>query len=329
MLTSGIDRFAIAAGCFGVDGFGAEFPEVLTLDKFTAVTLKTTTVNPRPGNPGKILHHEADFSLNAIGLRNPGISPVLSEVLPKWQNQGCLVGLSVWGSTPADYYQLANAAANARIDYVELNLSCVNADTPVLSLDDIAGIAEQCRAPVYAKIGLATTQNPTAADDIKRAVAIARITSLAGLIIGNTISVPTEGLLDLQYGGMSGNQLRPANLRWLEKTAANAAIPIIAVGGIFNARHIQEYREAGAAGYQIGTAMLQTPTWTWQSIVTNRPTDDIYLALDYIYNLRDRASTPEQATAYDKIIADYEQTAAHDSGYKRKELVARAELVAV
>ena len=266
MLTSPGNSFAIAAGCFGTDGLGASFPADLPLSRFTAVTLKSTTLQPRQGNPGKVRHAGDGYYLNAISLRNPGIRQVLGIHLPLWQNQGCPIGISLWGQTPDEYARLAQMAAAAGVDYIELNLSCVNADTPTLTSADISTITGQCQRPVYAKIGRLNTDPTPTADEIQAAVATAGIRQLAGVIIGNTVSVPTHGLLDTPTAGLSGDRLRPLNLALLKAVKPHTAVPLIACGGISNAAHIAQYRAAGAAGWQVGTAMLDDPKAAYQRI---------------------------------------------------------------
>ena len=293
MLSNDGSKYGIAAGCFGSDGYGKDFPIGLNLERFAAVTLKTTTLRPRAGNPGITLHHSAYFTLNAVGLRNPGIDRVLSAILPAWQNHGCPVGLSIWGQTPAEYRILATQAAAAGVDYIELNLSCVNADTPTLQTMDIANIAGNCNVPVYAKIGLSQRTLPPTVADTRMAAEIAGITALAGVIIGNTVSVPTEGLLDTPTGGLSGDRLRHYNLAWLAATAPKAQAPLIAAGGISNTRHIEEYRQAGAAGFQVGSAMLRTPANTWEAIARPEATNSQH----------DQAESQHAADAYSALIA--------------------------
>lgn len=318
MLSNGSSKYVIAAGCFGNDGYGKDFPTSLTLERFAAVTLKTTTLRPRKGNPGITLHHSADFTLNAVGLRNPGIDRVLSKILPAWQTHGCPVGLSIWGKTPAEYRILATQAAAAGVDYIELNLSCVNADTPTLQTMDIANIAGNCNVPVYAKIGLSQQTLPPTAADARMAAEIAGITALAGVIIGNTISVPTEGLLDTPAGGLSGDRLRHYNLAWLAATAPKAQAPLIAAGGISNARHIAEYRQAGGAGFQVGSAMLRTPATTWEAVARPEATN----------SQRDQAKSQRAADAYSALIAQYRQAEAAGQPQYGKEPVAQAEIIA-
>lgn len=276
MLSPNDNRFAIAAGCFGSDGFGADFPGSLDLSRFAAVTLKSATLEPRAGNAGRTVHYSTDFTLNAVGLSNPGIQVVLDDYFPRWRNRGCPVGLSVWGTSTDEYRRLTEIAAHAGIDYIELNLSCVNAATPSLPPTEIAEIAAACAAPVYAKVGLSSCSRPIHPDDIQHATEIARIRSLAGIIMGNSVSVPTNGLLSTPCGGLSGEHLRKYNLAWVQATSHHAEIPIVAAGGISTAEHIREYREAGAAGFQIGTAMRRSPSITYQTITEDHANRKLY-----------------------------------------------------
>ena len=266
MFTSTGNHFAIAAGCFGTDGLGSGFPTKLPLSRLTAITLKSTTLRPRTGNAGKVRYAGDGYHLNAIGLRNPGIRAVLDIHLPRWQGQGCPIGISLWGQTQDEYATLVRMAAAAGVDYIELNLSCVNADTPALTPSDISRIAGKSQRPVYAKIGRQIPDPIPSSEEIKHAVAIARIRQLAGVIVGNTVSVPTHGRLDTATAGLSGDRLRPLNLTPLKAVKPHASVPIIACGGISTADHIAEYRAAGAAGFQVGTAMLGNPIAAFKRI---------------------------------------------------------------
>ena len=107
------NAFTTSAGCFSTGGLGAGFPPDLPLDRFAAVTLKSTTIRARPGNAGKVRHTGDGYYLNAIGLRTPGIRQVLDVHLPRWQGQGCPIGISLWAQTPDEYAELARIATAA------------------------------------------------------------------------------------------------------------------------------------------------------------------------------------------------------------------------
>ena len=161
------------------------------------------------------------YYLNAIGLCNPGIRVVLDIHLP-------LAGTSLrhrnhpLGQTLEEYALLARITAAAGVDYSELNLSCVNADTPALTPSDISSIAARCLRPVYPKIGRRTTAPPPTAYENNAAIAIAHICQLAGVIVGNTVSVPTNGQLDTTNGGLSSARLRSINLALLKAVKPHA-----------------------------------------------------------------------------------------------------------
>ena len=195
MLTTEVD-FAVAAGYFGGDGLGTGFPADLPLTSFTAVTLKSTTLQPRLGYSGKVRYGRHGYYLNAIGLRNPGVRAVLDTHLSRWQGRGCPIGISICGQAPDEYTLLAQTAAAAGVDYIELNLSCVNAETPTLTSADLCHIAGRCPRPVYAKIGRQITAAAPTADEIQADAAIASIKQLAGVIIGDTVAIPTYEQVD-------------------------------------------------------------------------------------------------------------------------------------
>lgn len=100
MLASNDNTWAVAAGCFGADGLGADglgagFPASLALCRFTSITLKTSTLQPRSGRAGKVRYDGGSYHLNAIGLCNPGIRQVLDIHLRRRVGQGRPIGITL------------------------------------------------------------------------------------------------------------------------------------------------------------------------------------------------------------------------------------------
>ena len=60
-------------------------------------------------------------------------------------------------------------------------------------------------------------------------------------------------------GGLSGHGLRPVSMALVYRAAQVVDVPIIGVGGIFNAEHVLEYLMAGATAVQVGSANLADP----------------------------------------------------------------------
>ena len=158
MFTSIGIHFSIAAGCSGTDGLGTGFAPQLPLSRLTAVTLKFTTLRARPGPVGKVRHDGEGYYLDAVGLHNPDSSRYYVH-LPLWQRQGCPIGISLWGQTTDAYALLSQMAAASSVDYIELNLSCVNVDTPALTPTKSVGSQANASAPSTSKSD-AAPRNP-------------------------------------------------------------------------------------------------------------------------------------------------------------------------
>jgi dihydroorotate dehydrogenase (NAD+) catalytic subunit len=145
---------------------------------------------------------------------------------------------------------------------LELNLSCPNIEngahfshSPALTGDAVSAVKASTDLPVLVKL----------APNVPDVTEIARAAVRAGadaLTISNTI--PAMGI-DVQArrpvlggvtGGLSGPGLRAISLALVYRTAQVVDVPIIGVGGIFNATHALEYIMAGAAAVQVGSANL-------------------------------------------------------------------------
>ena len=137
-----------ASGCF--DALVA--PEVARqLDAFVT---KTVTPLPREGNAPPRIAETAHGMLNAIGLANPGRERFLDDQLPRLQELGIPLWVSVGGFCARDYAETCSALED--IAAIELNLSCPNVDE---AADSAAEIVAACRAatslPLYAKLSAA------------------------------------------------------------------------------------------------------------------------------------------------------------------------------
>ena len=67
----------------GTFGFGLEFTDFLNLDHIGAITVKGTTLKPRPGNKGQRVVETPAGVLTCVGLENPGVEFFLKETLPQ------------------------------------------------------------------------------------------------------------------------------------------------------------------------------------------------------------------------------------------------------
>src|SRR5204863_3519242 len=117
-----------ASGC--LDALTA--PDVArTLDAFVT---KTVTPEPRDGNaPVRIAETDVGM-LNSIGLANPGIDRFLTRVLPRLEQLGVPLWVSVGGFETDDYADLCSRLDDyASVSAIELNVSFPNVETPAES----------------------------------------------------------------------------------------------------------------------------------------------------------------------------------------------------
>ena len=240
-----------ASGC--LDALVA--PEVARqLDAFVT---KTVTPLPREGNAPPRIAETAHGMLNAIGLANPGRERFLDDQLPRLQELGIPLWVSVGGFCARDYAETCSALED--IAAIELNLSCPNVDE---AADSAAEIVAACRAatslPLYAKLSAA---HPDVAV-VARAVAgvgadgLSLINTLRGLALDPHTLTP---ILARGSGGLSGPSLKPVALATVHTCYAATQLPIVGMGGISTAQDVVEFVACGAAQVALGTVLFVDP----------------------------------------------------------------------
>ncbi len=265
-LAAGMDKKALAVPAWAAFGFG--FSE-----------LGGVTWHAQPGNPApRMFRVPADHALiNRMGFNNPG-AEALAERLATWKSTGFWplhpVGVNLGKSkvTPlesaaADY---ANSfrALRAYADFFVVNVSSPN--TPNLrqlqdrtALDEIlAALQEVNRSapppvrPILVKV--APDLSFPALDEI---LELAGPRDLAGIVATNTTVARPGGSKHATYaetGGLSGKPLAARStevIRHLYRQTSGQ-LPIIGVGGIFNASDAWEKITAGASLVQVYTGLV-------------------------------------------------------------------------
>ena len=118
-----------------------------------AVVAKTTTVHERLGNPRPRIAHGRAWTMNSIGLANPGIETVLRDYAPKWPDWQVPVILSIAGESVEEFHSLAAAVdGTPGVAAIEINVSCPNvaggldfAQSPQLTADVIRAVGRRHR----------------------------------------------------------------------------------------------------------------------------------------------------------------------------------------
>jgi dihydroorotate dehydrogenase len=264
-LAAGMDKQAQAVPAWAAMGFG--FSE-----------LGGVTWHAQPGNPApRMFRAIADQALiNRMGFNNGG-AEALAATLRHWRESGRWpvhpVGINLGKSKITPNEQAAEDYANSfrllrdLADFFVVNVSSPN--TPNLralqdkaALDEILASLQQLNTtnkPLLVKV--APDLSSDALDEI---LELANKRRLAGIVATNTtITRPEAGdeRLRLTYsetGGLSGKPLRARSTQVIRHIArqTRGALPIIGVGGIFNAADAWEKVTAGASLVQVYTGLV-------------------------------------------------------------------------
>ncbi|MCH2517362.1 MAG: dihydroorotate dehydrogenase [Dehalococcoidia bacterium] len=262
----------IASGTFGYDGYGRGITPEMDLGLLGAVIPKTVTRHPREGNPEprwyppsyrEALEDGESIFLNSIGLTNPGIEAALTTLAPEWSRQDATMILSLSAESVSEFGEMtAMTQGVSGFQAIELNLSCPNIEngahfshSAALTAGAVAAVRANTGLPVLAKLA------PNVPDVSE--IALAAVGAGAdALTISNTLPAmqinieSRQPVLGAVTGGLSGHGLRPVALALVYRAAQVVDVPIIGVGGIFNASHALEYFLAGATAVQVGSANL-------------------------------------------------------------------------
>jgi dihydroorotate dehydrogenase (NAD+) catalytic subunit len=228
-----------------------------SLDAFVT---KTVTLLPREGNPPPRFAETDGGMLNSIGLQNPGIETFVRDHLPRLDELGVPVWVSVGGFSAHDYARVCEILDGYEAaSTVELNLSCPNVEeAPETAAELVAAARSVTGKPLYAKLSPATWDVAESA----RAVAAA---GADGLSLVNTIRGlalrprDREPVLGRGAGGYSGPAMRPIALACVSACAGAVDLPIVGMGGICSGADVLDFVAVGASRVALGTILFADP----------------------------------------------------------------------
>lgn len=251
----------------GTFGYGREYEGFIDPAEMGAVSVKGTTLEPRPGNPPRRICETASGMLNSIGLENPGIEVFLREYLPELNSRGVVVLANIAGNSVEEYARMAALINdNGGVAGIEMNISCPNVKQgglqfgtdPDMVYQVVKAVKDQTRLPVIPKL------SPNVSD----IVAIARAARDAGAdalsmintLMGMAVDIKTrKPVLGNIFGGLSGPAIKPVALRMVYQVYRELDLPILAGGGIINANDALEFIMVGATAVSIGTGIFLNP----------------------------------------------------------------------
>jgi dihydroorotate dehydrogenase (NAD+) catalytic subunit len=251
----------------GTAGYGFELRSLIDLDRLGALFTKGTTLHPRQGNPPPRVAEVRGGMLNFIGLQNPGVDHVASVYAPQWARWPVPVVVNVAGGDIADYTGCVDRLdAAAGVAGYELNISCPNISGGLdYGRDPVAAgrLVQAARARTARHLMVKLSPNVTDIAAVARAVedagadSVSAVNTFVGMKVHRGTRAPV--LPGLGTGGLSGPVIKPLALAAVAQVRAAVRIPVIGVGGIWDAADAGEFLIAGATAIQVGTATFVNP----------------------------------------------------------------------
>ncbi len=252
----------------GTFGFGPEMAGIVDLNALGAVVVKSTSREPRLGNPTPRIVETPSGLLNAIGLQNAGVDNFIAEKLPFLRQYDVPIIVNLVGYEVGDYVHLAEKlTAAGGVHGLEINISCPNvkhgcdfAADPTLTAELVREVRKVTDLTLITKL----SPNVTDLVPIARAAVEAGsdALSLINTLIGTSIDIRKRKFrLANITGGLSGPAVKPVALRCVWQVhRALPNVPLIGMGGAMTATDAVEFLLAGATAVAIGTATFVNPT---------------------------------------------------------------------
>ena len=250
----------------GTFGSGAEYGEMVDLNRLGAVVTKGVANVPWPGNPTPRIAEVYGGMLNAIGLQNAGIDVFVERDIPFLKQYDTKIVVNVCGRTTEDYVEVVERLGDTDVDLLEINISCPNVKEGGIAFGQDPKAVEaitrevkrRAKQPVIMKLSPNVTDITVMAKAAEAggADALSLINTLTGMKID--IHRRTFALAN-KTGGLSGPAVKPVAVRMVYQTANAVKIPIIGMGGISTAEDAIEFLLAGATAVSVGTANFFNP----------------------------------------------------------------------
>ena len=250
----------------GTFGSGAEYGEMVDLNRLGAVVTKGVANIPWPGNPTPRIAETYGGMINAIGLQNPGYEVFAKRDIPYLKQFDTKIIVNVCGKTTEDYIDVVEKLSDEPVDMLEINISCPNVKEGGIAFGQDPKAVEAITREVkkYAKQPVIMKLSPNVTD----ITVMARAAEAGGADVLSLINTLTGMKIDIhkrtfavanRTGGLSGPAIKPVAVRMVYQAANAVKLPIIGMGGIMNADDAIEFILAGATALSVGTANFHNP----------------------------------------------------------------------
>ena len=251
----------------GTFGYGFEYLGAVDYSKIGAVTAKGIRLEPWPGNEMP-RHSEVPGGLvNAIGLQGTGIDHFLDVTVPYYREEVKNTKLiaNIWGGSIEEYARVARRMGSA-VDAIEMNVSCPNVKAgghtfgqdPKVLFEVVSAVRAATELPLIVKLA---PNVPSIVPYVKAceeagANALSMINTIPAMVIDIEKRRP---VLANVTGGLSGRGVHPAAVKLVYDAHRATKLPILAMGGVYEAKDAIEFLLAGATAVAVGTATFTEP----------------------------------------------------------------------
>lgn len=256
----------------GTFGYGTEYLGAVDYSKLGAVTAKGIRLEPWPGNAMPRHCEVPGGVVNAIGLQGQGVERFLSLTVPWYREEttaaaGRPVPLiaNIWGGTVEGYAGVARRLGSA-VDALEVNVSCPNVKEgghafghdPAVLKEVVSAVRRATELPLIVKLA---PNVPSIAPYVKAcedagADALSLVNTFPAMVIDVERRAP---VLANVCGGLSGRGMHPAAVKLVYDAHRAGKLPILAMGGVYDANDALEFMLAGATAVAVGTATFSDP----------------------------------------------------------------------
>ena len=245
------------------------YKDLIDVTKLGAYVQKSITLNPREGNPQPRSYEVVAGMINRIGLQNVGVEKFVKEKLPTLRTLTIPLIVSVAGESIEEYCQTSiflEAKAKEWIDGLEINVSCPNVESGLIFGSDpdlLSKLVKALKSKITLPLIVKLTPNVT---DIGLVAKAAVSAGADALFLINTVRAaafidrgPNAG--QWIEGGLSGPCIKPIALYMVRQVSKVVAVPIIAMGGIYNLEDALDFlRIKNVMAVAVGTASFRDPT---------------------------------------------------------------------
>ena len=269
----GLEMATPVATASGTFGYGFEYVGAVDYSKLGAVTAKGIRMGQWPGNAMPRHAEIPGGMVNAIGLQGTGVEHFLKYTVPWYREQveksggecGPKLIANIWGGSVEEYGEVA-AAMGDKVDAIEMNVSCPNVkegghtfgQDPAVLARVVAEVRKNTKLPLIVKLA---PNVPSIVPYVKAcedagADALSMINTIPAMVIDIEKRRP---VLANKCGGMSGRNVHPAAVKLVYDAHNSSKLPILAMGGVYEAKDAIEFMLAGATAVAVGTANFTSP----------------------------------------------------------------------